>query len=326
MDATLLLAVSAVVLGLAVLVWGADRFVLGASATARIFGLSPLIIGLVIVGFGTSAPEMLVAGLAALEGAPALGIGNALGSNIANIALVLGLTALLWPLRSGSSLLRQELPLLFAATALAGLLMLDGTLGRIEGVLLLLALVATTGILVHQVRRQRDPEDPMAREIVRHGPPQLRCSLGLFWLIAGLMVLLAGSYAVVWGAASIAATLGVSELVIGLTIIAVGTSLPELATGIASALRREPDLLLGNIIGSNLFNTLAVLGLPAVIHPLALDGEVLTRDLPVMALLTIALIAMLAHRPGDAGGINRAEGAILLLAFGGYLALLFTTL
>jgi len=322
----LLASITAVALGLAALVWGADRFVLGASATAYGFGISPLIIGLVIIGFGTSAPEMLVATIAALQGNPALGIGNAIGSNIANIALILGFTALIWPLTSGSTLLRRELPLLFGVTALCGLLILDGGLGRFEGALLVTGLAAVTTLLVHHARRERDPNDPLPVEIAGQAPVALPRRAALLWLGVGLLVLLASSHALVWGAVNIATVLGVSELVIGLTVIAIGTSLPELATGIASALRREHELLLGNIIGSNLFNTLAVLGIPALLHPSTLDAEVLTRDYPVMALLTVALIAMLAHRPGERGRINRIEGAILLLSFAGYLWWLFTTL
>lgn len=319
-------SIAAIVVGLAAIVWGADRFVLGASATARAVGISPIIIGLVIIGFGTSAPEMLVALFAAIQGNPAVGIGNAIGSNIANIALILGFTAVVWPLTSGSTLLRRELPILFGVTTLCVVLLLDRGLGRFEGVLLVTALIVVTALLVHQARRELDPDDPLPAEIADQAAVTMSRGRALVWLFVGLAVLLASSNMLVWGAVNVAVALGISELIIGLTVIAIGTSLPELATGIASAVRREHDLLLGNIIGSNLFNTLAVLGLPALIHPSVLDAEVLTRDLPVMALLTVALIAMLAHRPGERGRINRIEGAILLLSFGGYLWWLFAGL
>lgn len=319
-------SIAAVVIGLAALVWGADRFVLGASATARSAGISPLLIGLVIIGFGTSAPEILVATLASLQGNPALGIGNAIGSNIANIALIVGIAALIRPLTSGSSILRRELPLLFAATALAGLLMLDGGLGRFEGVLLLTGLIAVTYLLARQARETPPADDPLATGLTEQLPPAMPLRTALAWTGIGLVVLLISSHALVWGAVNIAHALGISELIIGLTVVAIGTSLPELATAIASALRREHELLLGNIIGSNLFNTLAVLGLPALLHPSVLDAEVLTRDLPVMGLLTLAFIAMLMHRPGRQGRINRLEAAMLLGFFGGYMLWLFTSL
>ena len=319
-------SIAAVIIGLATLVWGADRFVLGASATARSAGISPLLIGLIIIGFGTSAPEILVATLASLQGNPALGIGNAIGSNIANIALIVGIAALIRPLTSGSSILRRELPLLFAATALAALLMLDGGLGRFEGVLLLTGLIAVTYLLARQARETPPADDPLATGLTEQLPPAMPLRTALAWTGIGLVVLLISSHALVWGAVNIAHALGISELIIGLTVVAIGTSLPELATAIASALRREHELLLGNIIGSNLFNTLAVLGLPALLHPSVLDAEVLTRDLPVMGLLTLAFIAMLMHRPGRQGRINRLEAAMLLGFFGGYMLWLFTSL
>ncbi len=319
-------SIAAVIIGLATLVWGADRFVLGASATARSAGISPLLIGLIIIGFGTSAPEILVATLASLQGNPALGIGNAIGSNIANIALIVGIAALIRPLTSGSSILRRELPLLFAATALAALLMLDGGLGRFEGVLLLTGLIAVTYLLARQARETPPADDPLATGLTEQLPPAMPLRTALAWTGIGLVVLLISSHALVWGAVNIAHALGISELIIGLTVVAIGTSLPELATAIASALRREHELLLGNIIGSNLFNTLAVLGLPALLHPSVLDAEVLTRDLPVMGLLTLAFTAMLMHRPGQQGRINRLEAAMLLGFFGGYMLWLFTSL
>ncbi len=319
-------SVAAVVIGLALLVWSADRFVLGASATARDLGVSPLLIGLVIVGFGTSAPEMLIAAFAAWQGNPGLGIGNAVGSNIANIALVLGGAALLRPLVSGSRILSRELPLLLIATVLAIALMADHALGRLEGLILLLALVVALGTLVRQALIERDSTDPLAAEITSQIPSDMPLRDALKWLLIGLVVLLVSSRLLVWGGVNIAEALGISDLVIGLTIVAVGTSLPELAAAIASAIKGEHDLILGNVIGSNLFNTLAVLGLPALIAPGLVPPEVLTRDLPVMGALTLLLLAVALHRPGGQGRINRLEGLLLVSCFVAYEGYLFATL
>lgn len=324
MDPVIGAAIAAVIAGLVALVWGADRFVLGAAATAESLGVSPLIIGLVIIGFGTSAPEMLVASIAALQGNPGLGIGNAMGSNVANIGLVIGASALFWPLVSDSGLLRRELPMLLGFTALAALLLSDGRLDRFDGVVLIFGLAGAAALLVRQARTGATSQDPLGSELAAQATTGLSLRQAIAWLALGLAVLLAGSHSLVWGAVEIAGSLGVSDHVIGLSVVAIGTSLPELATAIASARRREHDLVLGNIVGSNLFNTLAVLGLPALIDPTALDAGVLTRDLPVMVLLTLAFVAMLMPRAGAAGRINRIEGAILLLSFGGYLLWLFS--
>ena len=322
----MLFSIAAIVIGLALLVWSADRFVLGASATASDLGVSPMIIGLLIVGFATSAPEMLVAGFAAWQGNPALGIGNAVGSNIANIALILGGAALLRPLATVSNILTRELPLLIVLTALAVLLALDGDLLRLDGIILVLALFGAMAALLRQALAQRDEADPLAAELAEQVPTSLPLRWALFWLVVGLVLLLVSSRMLVWGGVNIAMTLGVSDLVIGLTIVAVGTSLPELAAAAASALKGEHDLVLGNVIGSNLFNTLAVLGLPAMIRPGPIPPEVLTRDLPVMCALTLLLIPALAHRRGRSGRIGRAEGLLLVSCFIAYEGWLFATL
>ncbi len=320
------LSIVAVVAGLALLVWSADRFVLGASATARDLGVSPLIIGLVIIGFATSSPEILVAGFAAWQGNPGLGIGNAVGSNIANIALILGVSALLRPLVSASGLLTRELPLLIALTAVAVVLMLDAELGRFDGAILMTGIAAAMLFLARQARVQRAGEDPLAAELAEQIPSTLPLRSAMLWLVVGFVLLLASSRMLVWGGVNIAEGLGVSDLVIGLTIVAVGTSLPELAAAGAAALKGEHDLVLGNVIGSNLFNTLAVLGLPALIHPGAIPGEVLTRDLPVMCALTLLLVPALAHRRGSRGRIGRAGGLLLVSCFIAYEGWLFATL
>jgi len=323
----MLTSVAAVVAGLALLVWSADRFVLGASATARDLGVSPLIIGLVIVGFATSSPEMLVASFAAWQGNPGLGIGNAVGSNIANIALILGAAALMRPLISASRILTRELPLLMMVTVLAVALMLGGTLGRFEGMIMLASLGVALWLLLREALDQRDTaSDPLAAELTEQIPAGMPLRRAIGWLVVGFVLLLVSSRMLVWGGINIAAALGVSDLVIGLTIVAVGTSLPELAAAIASALKDEHDLVLGNVIGSNLFNTLAVLGLPALIHPARIPPEVLTRDLPVMCAVTLLLIPVLLHRPGRRGRIGRLEGLLLVSCFVAYEGYLFATL
>lgn len=322
----MLISVAAVVFGLALLVWSADRFVLGASATARDLGVSPLVIGLVIVGFATSSPEMLVAGFAAMQGNPGLGIGNAVGSNIANIALILGVSAILRPLVSSSNILTRELPLLIGVSVIAVLVMLDGGLSRVDGVLLLLLMAAAMVFILRQAVSEQEGDDPLAAELTEQIPGTLPLRQAVFWLVLGFVLLMLSSRMLVWGGVNIAETLGVSDLVIGLTIVAVGTSLPELAAAAAAVLKNEYDLVLGNVIGSNLFNTLAVLGLPAVIAPGAIPPEVLTRDLPVMCVLTLLLVPALFHRRGHSGRIGRVEGVLLLASFLGYQSWLFITL
>lgn len=316
MTDSLLLPVAAVIGGFAVLVWGADRFVIGAAATARNLGVAPLIIGLTIVGIGTSAPEILVSAMAAWQGNPALGVGNALGSNITNIGLVLGATALITPLVVRSETLRREYPLMFAIMLFSLVLLLDGEMSRLDGLLLLAGLVLMVIWMVRLgLRRDHDPmEDEYAQEI-----PRLSTGRALAWLGLGLLLLLGSSRLLVWGAVDIAQAFGISDLVIGLTIVAVGTSLPELAASVMSALRGEPDIAIGNVIGSNMFNLLAVLGLPGLIHPTALAPEVLSRDFVFMIGLSIALFAMAYGFRGD-GRVNRLEGVLLL---GGYAAWLY---
>lgn len=307
--------------GFLFLVWGADRFVVGAAATARNLGVSPLIVGLTIVGFGTSAPEMLVSAVAAWQGNPGLAVGNAIGSNITNIALILGLTALMTPLAINSKLLRRELPIL-TGTMLAGLLLLlDGELSRLDGALLLLGLGVMVVWMVRSGLADRN-HDALGTEFSEEIPSDMPMSLALFWVVVGLLVLLASSRLLVWGAVGIAQHFGVSDLVIGLTIVALGTSLPELAASIASALKGEPDIAVGNVIGSNMFNLLAVLGIPGLLHPLAIGQEVLSRDYPVMIGLTLLFFAM-AYGIRGPGRINRLEGAVLLACYLGYQTLLY---
>lgn len=312
----MLASVVLILLGFALLIWSSDRFVLGASALARNLGVPPLLIGLTIVGFGTSAPEVLVSGAASLQGNPGLAIGNALGSNIANIGLILGITAIVVPLSVNSDVLRKEYPILLIVSMASYVMLMDGELGRIDGMILAGGLILTIFLLVKiGMRRQRS--DALAQEFTDEIPSDMTTRTAIIWFIVGLLVLLAGSRMLVTGAVDIAHAFGVSDLVIGLTIVAIGTSLPELATGITSALKGEHELAVGNIIGSNLYNLLAVLSLPALLSPSAVGGDVLSRDMPLMLLLTLALFLMGSGRNGK-GRINRVEGSILLLVFIAY--------
>ncbi len=315
----------AIIAGFGMLIWGADQFVSGAAGLARTLKVSALIIGLVIVGLGTSAPEMLVAGVAAWEGNTGLAIGNSIGSNITNIALVLGVTAMIAPpLVVHSKLLRRELPVLFIIMLLVFVLFFDLHLSFVDGIILLLALVAFIGWMVRLGRlSQKEDHDPIIDEMAEEMPQELPIGKALIKLFIGLVVLLIGARLVVWGAVSIAQAFGISDLVIGLTVVAIGTSLPELATTITSAKKGEHDLAIGNIIGSNMFNLLGVLGIPAVIHPDVFEINVLTRDFAIMTVLTIALFLMARARNGEPGKITRVAGVGLTLSYVVYLILLY---
>jgi cation:H+ antiporter len=313
----------AILVGLVVLIWGADRFISGAAALANNLGVSSMMIGLTIVGFGTSAPEILVSGMASADGNPGLAIGNALGSNIANIGLILGVTALITPLSVHSGVLKREYPLLLAISLISLALMWDGTLDRMDGTILVILLVAILSWMFNSART--GAADPIAGEFDAEIPHDIPTHKALLWLTLGLIALLASSRALVWGASNIAVALGISEVVIGLTIVAVGTSLPELAASIASALKGEHDIAIGNVIGSNLYNILAVLSLPGLIAPGPFPQEVLYRDQPTMIGLTIMLFLM-GYGFGKAGRINRFEGLVLLCLFIGYQSLLFFSL
>ena len=314
----------AVISGFALLVWGADRFVMGAAGTARNLGVSPLIIGLTIVGFGTSAPEILVSVMAALQGNPGLAIGNAIGSNITNIALILGVTALVTPLSIHSGIVKRELPVLIGTALVAYLLLRDGTLNYNDGLLLLLGLMIMLAAVLYIGISSRGMDQVVA-EYEAEVPTDLSLAQSLMWLIIGLAVLVGSSRMLVWGAVGIAEHFGISDLIIGLTIVALGTSLPELAASIASVLKNEPDIAIGNVIGSNMFNILAVLGIPGIISPGPVDPAVMSRDMPVMIGLTVALFLMAYGIRGRGGRINRGEGLLLLAAYAGYQTLLYLT-
>lgn len=319
----MLLALASIVIGLALLVWSADKFVVGSAAAARYFGISPLVIGMVIVGFGTSAPEMVVSALAAFQGNPGIALGNAFGSNITNIALILGITALISPIAVHSQVLRKELPLLTGITFFAVYLLFDLEITRIDA-LLLLGVFAL--IMVWTFRQGAQSSSDALNQEMSEALQENRLSLkaSVVWMIIGLVVLILSSRLLVWGAVTIARDLGVSDLIIGLTIIAVGTSLPELASSVIAARKGEHDIALGNIIGSNIFNTLAVVGIAGVIQPMAVDAEILHRDLPVMVGLTLALF-VIGFGWKRAGRINRLEGGMLLACYLGYTVYLVTS-
>ncbi|WP_277810563.1 calcium/sodium antiporter [Chromohalobacter canadensis] len=314
----MLMAIIAVALGLAVLVWSADRFVDGAAATSRHLGLPPLLIGMVIIGFGTSAPELMVSGLSAWQGNPGLALGNAYGSNIANIGLIVGLVALLSPLTMHSQVLRQELPLLMLVTVASLWCLQDGDISRWDAVLLLAMLAA---FLTYSVMRGRQKgSDALADNTTANLDAQeMTLKRAITWTLVGLVMLIASSRLLVWGAVDIASAFGVSDLIIGLTVVAIGTSLPELASSISAVRKNEHDLVIGNVVGSNLFNTLAVVGLAGIIDPINVDSAVLVRDWPVMAGLTLALTVFGIGWKGQ-GRINRLEAALLLATFIAYTA------
>ncbi|NYS61546.1 calcium/sodium antiporter [Vreelandella salicampi] len=315
----MLLPILSVVGGLILLIWSAEKFIEGAAATSRWLGLSPLLIGMLVIGFGTSAPEMMVSVLAALQGSPGLAVGNAYGSNIANIGLVLGFVALLAPLAVHSSVIRREMPVLFAVTLLTGLMLWDGFVARWEAIILLLVLLTFITISIVKSRGEQDDVlvDEVASTLESH--PMTR-GKAVAWTLIGLALLVASSRFLVWGAVEIATAFGVSELIIGLTVVAIGTSLPELASSISALRRNEHDMVLGNVVGSNLFNTLGVVGLAGVITPIQTGSEVLSRDWIVMVVMTILMVVFAFSWRGRSRRINRVEGGTLLLLFVAYTA------
>ncbi len=312
----MLIAVIQLVAGFLLLVWGADRLVAGASAAARNLGISPLIIGLTVIGFGTSAPELVVSAVATLKGNPGLAVGNAIGSNIANMGLVLGVTALIYPLRLESTVLKREYPVLLLIMLVCFLMALDGVYSSAEGWALLAGLLLVI-IWIVRLGLHRPPSDPLAEEFDAEIPKNVPNKIAYFWLMVGLVVLPISSTFLVDGAITIARFLGFTDTVIGLTVVALGTSLPELATAITAALNREDDLAIGNIIGSNIFNLLGVLGIAAVINPIDLQPIILARDFPAMFLITGVLYLMASDFRGP-GRIGRRSGSILLAIFTTY--------
>ncbi len=309
----MLLAIGAILVGLVLLVWSADKFVDGATSIALHLGVSTMIIGITIVGFGTSAPEILISVIAVIEDTPDIAIGNALGSNIANIGLILGVTALIAPLPIAKKVLRQEFPLLLIATAVMTWCLVDAKLDISDGLLLIALLVVMMGYLVRS-HRQTQENDIGESELTDDAVEEMTILVAWGWVLLGLIILVGSSKLLVWGATEVAHAFGISELIIGLTIVALGTSLPELAASIASIKKGEPDLAIGNIVGSNLFNSLAVVGIPAIITSFSIDNLAVTRDLPVVIAITLLLYA-LSYFPTASQGLSRFKGFWLLAGF-----------
>lgn len=336
----MILAIVAIVVGLVLLVWSADRFVDGAVGVAQFLGMSTFLIGMIIVGFGTSAPEIVVSILSAMNNSPQLALGNAYGSNIANIALILGVTALIIPVVVKKQAMVRDIPILMAMTALTVVLLMDGNVSFVDGVVLLLAFVAvTTFNILAELHEKRKRKKAKLADNADENSPAEKVSIvkSLAWLFVGLALLIGSSRMLVWGAIYMAHWLGVSDLLIGLTIVAVGTSLPELASSIAAARRGENDLAVGNVIGSNVFNTLVVVGIAAVIAPIkAMDPEVMSRDVPIMTGLTLLLFLIClpfwkskkkrsSRKKDERFGFGRIGGALFLSLYVAYLVLLGVT-
>lgn len=309
----MVLYLSVCVIGLLLLVWSADRFVSGASNLAKHLGLSPLLIGMIIIGFGTSAPEMVVSAISSFQGNPGLAIGNAYGSNITNISLILGVTALMAPIYIKSNVLKKELPILFSITILSIILIQDLYISRIDGLILGMVFV---GLMTWSIREGlKNSRDTLSKEVRQElKESAMPFNKSIVVLIVGLILLVASSRMLVYGAVGIAQGLGVSDVIIGLTIVAIGTSLPELASSIIAAKKGEPDMAIGNVIGSNLFNTLAVVAIAATINPLSIDQVILHRDVTVMTILT-ALMFIFAYGFKGKGRLARMEGGLLLLGY-----------
>jgi len=320
---TLLIALLELAAGFTLLIWAADRLVTGASALATNIGVSPLLVGLTIVGFGTSAPEMLVSMIASLRGNPSLAIGNAVGSNIANVGLILGLTAMIYPLRVERITLKREFPVLGVIMLLTLAVMWNLQLTRIDGLILAggLGLLLAGMIWLGLTHGERDP---MASALTEGVPRNMSTRRAGLWTLVGLIALPLSAQILVNGAVTLALIVGVSDAVIGLTIVALGTSLPELAAAAASALRREDDLAIGNILGSNMFNLLGVLGIAALVHPMTIEPILLQRDLSVMFLITIGLFLLVWRRRGP-GLIARPAAALLFVSFVVYQTVVITT-
>lgn len=316
--------IGAIIVGLFILVWSAEKFVAGASSISKILGMPPLLIGMIVVGFGTSAPEMVVSTISALQDSPGLALGNAYGSNITNIALILGITALISPITVQSSVIKKELPLLILITCGLYFILNDFQISFTEA---MIHLVLFAGLLLWSIIEAKFLKKDAIASDIENELEEINWSVSksLFWLFLGLALLIASSRLLVWGAVFIAQSFGVSDLIIGLTIIAIGTSLPELASSVAAAKKGEHDLALGNIIGSNLFNTLAVVGIAGAIKPFSVESDIFTRDWPVMIGLTLMLFVM-AFGIRQRAKILRIEGFLLLCSYLAYVFYLIYTI
>ncbi|HHY0422240.1 TPA: calcium/sodium antiporter [Vibrio parahaemolyticus] len=316
-------AVALLIVGLVLLVWSADKLVFGSAAIARNVGISPLVIGMTILAMGSSAPEMMVSATAAWDGKTDTAVGNVLGSNIANIALILGITALIKPLSISSAVIRRELPLMIAVTVVAGILLWNSHLGFYEGVLLFVLFGAFLFAMLQISRKEQKSGDAFLEDQESEIPQGVSNPKAIMWVVIGLILLPLAASLLVDNAVIIAKHFGMSDLVIGLTIIAIGTSLPELAASLAGVLKGEDDMAVGNIIGSNVFNILAVMGLPGIINPSTLSEYAMGRDFWVMLGVSLLLVAMCL---GKSRSINRLEGAILFTCFLGYQVYLFANM
>ncbi|MFH4860928.1 calcium/sodium antiporter [Vibrio diabolicus] len=316
-------AVALLIVGLVLLVWSADKLVFGSAAIARNVGISPLVIGMTILAMGSSAPEMMVSATAAWDGKTDTAVGNVLGSNIANIALILGITALIKPLSISSAVIRRELPLMIAVTVLAGILLWNNHLGFYEGVLLFVLFGAFLFAMLQISRKEQKSGDVFLDDQESEIPEGVSNPKAIMWVVIGLILLPLAASMLVDNAVIIAKYFGMSDLVIGLTIIAIGTSLPELAASLAGVLKGEDDMAVGNIIGSNVFNILAVMGIPGIINPSVLSEYAMGRDFWVMLGVSLLLVAMCL---GKSRSINRIEGAILFACFLGYQVYLFANM
>jgi cation:H+ antiporter len=313
----MLLFIASIVVGLIVLVWSADKFIDGASNVARFYGVSPLIIGMVIIGFGTSAPEMVVSVMSAMEGNPGIALGNAYGSNITNIALILGLTAILVPITVNSQVIKKELPILLLITIISVALVYDLEVSRIDAIIML---VLFLGLMIWTtLQGLKAGRDALAQEVESELTSHvISIRKSYFYLVMGLILLIISSRLLVYGAVGVATAMGVSEVIVGLTVVAIGTSLPELASSYIAARKGESDMALGNVIGSNLFNTLAVVGLAGVISPMSFEKEIFSRDIMLMSALTVLLFLF----SFGFKGINRYKGAIFFISYIAYIAYL----
>lgn len=317
----MILPIIAIVIGIFLLIKSADKFVEGASSIAHFSGMPPLLIGMLVVGFGTSAPEMVVSAMAALDGSPALALGNAIGSNIVNISLILGVTAIMAPIAVHSKIIRNELPILLGISLILGLMLWDFQITTIEAIALLVIFFGVFGWQIYAALTSKEDalEADCEADVIALDSS---LSKSILKLVLGLVVLVASSRLLVWGAVDIAAQLGVSDLIIGLTIVALGTSLPELAASIAAVKKGEHDLAIGNVVGSNMFNTLAVIGIAGAIEPISnIGAEIFWRDWMVMIALTVMLLIM-SMKLRQSRTINRFEGGVLLMSYVGYNAYL----
>ena len=314
----ILLSIIALLSGFVLLIWSADKFTENGAKIANIFQVSPLVIGLLIFGFGTSAPEMLVSALAAWEGNTGLSIGNAIGSNIFNIALVLGISAIILPIKVDGDILKKEWVFLMFATVCAGLLLSDGELSFTDGLILLLLLILFLSYALKTAKNKQYREFNEIEQAV----DKSQAKKTWLMLIISITVLISSAKLVVWGGIEVAKIFQVPDLVIGLTVIAFGTSLPELAVSISSVLKKQYEMVVGNVIGSNLFNTIAVLAIPGLIHPSSVPQQVMNRDYPIMLLLTV-LLFVVSYKISKHHTISRFKGGLLLSVFVWYMWQLF---